>query len=599
MKNIKTRAKLLLGFGIVTALLIVVSVMSVRKINIMINLSNVLKESYVWGIEMASAIESDVTEQQSLFRGIYIDIENTEKVEGFISKLTALDSNIKACIRLFDSAFANVGSGTNTHVTSFEAAYSVNYLPFAEEAFALIRNGELDEYAQLMRDSESMFANLRTHVKKAVDAAVVDAGINNQIATQEAARSISLIISIALIAVILSVFLGLYISSDISRPLVRLSEQAREVSVGNTDIAIENKRRDEIGVLADSFNSVIAEIKKQSSFLDTVAQGDYREEIPVRSDMDTMNMSINTLVKHNNEMIVKIRTSSEQVSVASAQIASASQVLASGSSDQASSVLEFAETLGNVLAQANSNSALSVDTLASLNETMLCMNECINLMSELLASMKNIDESSSKITKVIKTIDDIAFQTNILALNAAVEAAHAGQHGRGFAVVAEEVRSLASGSSVAARETAKLIGDSVQHVQDGNELAEIVSVNMRNLSHSTEKVQISVNKIADASKQQTLSIAELNQGLRMITQVVQATSASSQETAASAQDMSTQAAMLDDTVSEFKLAEKYEKQLGYDRRRGFTSPALPVYNYSDTETYEYEDYPPTDDLGKY
>ena len=598
MKKLKTRAKLLLGFGVMTLLLIVISVVAIRKINTMVRLSNVLKESYVWGIEMATAVKSDITEQQSLIRGLYINSSDSDTVEEYISELETLDTNIQARIRLFKSAFANVGSGTNTHITSFEAAYFVNYIPFAEQAFSLIRDGELEEFVQLSRESDSMFTALRAHITKAVDAAITDAGDNNRLATAEATQSITLIISISFVAVIASVFLGLYLSSDISRPLARLSEQAREVSVGNTDIEIETKRHDEIGVLAGTFNDMISEIKHQSLFLDTISQGDYRSEIPVRSNMDTMNMSLNKLVKNNNIIISKIRTSSELVNTASAHIAHEAQVLASGSSEQASNVEEFSETLNAVLEQANNNSQLSTDTLGGLDEAMQCMNECISLMAELLVAMKSIDESSASITKVVKTIDDIAFQTNILALNAAVEAAHAGQHGRGFAVVAEEVRNLASGSSVAAKETAELIEKSVRHVRDGNELAGIVSVNMRNLATSASKVQLAVNQIAAASKQQTVSIDELNQGLQLISSVVQANSASSQETAASALEMSKQAAILDEAVAEFKLSDKYETRFNaIDRALPLSE--LPDYYKPPKEPFAFDEYNPPKDFGKY
>ena len=599
MKNISTRAKLLLGFGVVTFYLIVIGVLSIYEIRTMDEVSNVLLTSYMQGIEDVSGIESDVMKQQSLIAGIYINSENPEVAETYISELKMLDMDIAVQMDLFGSAFSKIDSIANTHFASFKSAYFNDYRPYMEQAIEFFRVGDMEALAQHTRDGKSMFATLENHITNTVKAANDDAADYNSTASRNAGIFIIVITVVSAWTVISSVVLGFFNANIIAKPLVQLTKQAKEVSVGNTDIEIENDRRDEIGVLADTFSSMIDEIKNQSQFLDIVAQGDYRSEIEIRSDTDTMNKALNKLVENNNEMILKIRMSSEQVSSASTQIAHAAQALASGSTEQAASVDEFTMTLNDILEQTNKNAQLSIDALEGVNEAVQYLNESTELMAQLLVAMRGIDESSKDITKVIKTIEDIAFQTNILALNAAVEAAHAGQHGRGFAVVAEEVRSLASDSSIAARETADLIGNSAKHVKEGSALVEKTNAYMQNVSDSTIRIQQSIGFIAAASKQQALSIAELHQGLEQISQVVQANSATSEQTAASAQEMSSQAALLDETVAEFKLAEKYGKLLKFASHPD-SLPSPQIISYSlPPEPYEYEEYSSPNDFGKY
>ncbi len=361
--------------------------------------------------------------------------------------------------------------------------------------------------------------------------------------------------TVSLLAVLSGAVLGIMIAKMIAAPANKLVAAANRISEGDIDIQVEVESQDEIGELATAFQQMIRGIQEQGIVLDSISQGDYTHSIATRSDKDVVNRAITRILDNNNSMMQEIRTASGQVSTGAQQISQAAQNLASGSSQQAASVQEFSATLTEVMDQTNHNAENAQKAMEATQDAKDSVEKTSDLMARMLEAMNSIDAGSKDITKVIKVIEDIAFQTNILALNAAVEAARAGQHGKGFAVVADEVRNLASKSATAARETASLIADSSQRVSEGNHIVEMTNACLNDLSRGTMKVVDLIGGIANSSLEQSKAITEMNQGLDQISQVVQANSATAEESAASAQEMSAQATVLNETVNRFKLRD--------------------------------------------
>jgi methyl-accepting chemotaxis protein len=364
------------------------------------------------------------------------------------------------------------------------------------------------------------------------------------------------------LAVVLAVVLGLIISGMIAKPTAHLAVVADSLSKGDIDINIDFQSNDEIGALSKAFNALAGTINEQARVLELIADGDYRSTIRVRSEKDVMNKCINTVLEKNNKLLQEVKEAASQVSSGAGQIAMGAQSLASGATEQAATLQQFSATITDVQTQSEDNTSKSQEAYDDVQKSSQYMFESMESMSNMTKAMQDINESAGNIAKVIRVIDDIAFQTNILALNAAVEAARAGQHGKGFAVVADEVRNLASKSAEAAKETAALIESSTQKVSEGNNIANKTSASLMSVNEISEKNAFTMQEISAASQSQSESISEITRGISQISDVVQANSATAEQSAAAAEQLSAQASMLEEVLSQFKLKDGVRSPFG-------------------------------------
>ena len=334
-----------------------------------------------------------------------------------------------------------------------------------------------------------------------------------------------------------------------------------QISKGNLNVSMTGNYSGDHAIIKNALNDTVVNLKNYINeitfILDRIAKGDLTQDIAADflGDFTTLKDSINRIVHDLNGLFADVYSASEQVAIGATQVSQGNQAISTGATEQASAIEELTSAVSEIAEQTGRNSNHSF----KLNELALeSKNAALNgneQMSEMLESMIEINRSSENITKIIKVIDDIAFQTNMLALNAAVEAARAGVHGKGFAVVAEEVRNLAERSARAVKETAGLIESSMKKVEDGTKKANETAGSLGNIVACIEKSQQLGEKIAAVSEEQTNRINQIYQGIEQMSQVIQTNSAIAEEGAASSEELSGQAEALKEKISVFQLSK--------------------------------------------
>lgn len=372
------------------------------------------------------------------------------------------------------------------------------------------------------------------------------------------------LLSIVILVVLVMIVLG--IVRKTMRPLSEISSNVEAFAGGDLGVDIKVNTDDEIGSLANSVRLAISTLKEiigdVSSVLREISNGNL--DVTVRGnyvgDFQPMREALQNIITSLNNTLGQINMAADQVSGGSDQVSSGSQALSQGATEQASSVQQLAATIGEISSQISENAENATQANERMDSVSKEVDESNHRMQDMLGAMNEIKESSGEIGKIIKAIEDIAFQTNILALNAAVEAARAGAAGKGFAVVADEVRSLANKSQEASQNTSVLIENSLRAVENGTSIADQTARSLTAVVSGVSDVSGTINRISTASVEQAQSIAQVTQGVDQISAVVQTNSATAEQSAAASEELSSQAQMLKRLVGQFRLNAQQNSQ---------------------------------------
>lgn len=364
---------------------------------------------------------------------------------------------------------------------------------------------------------------------------------------------------LVILFIVIGNFIMWYLLNKNLKPLKKISNLACEMAKGNFSVEFKHNANDEIGTLCDALNfsnkSISGYVSEISDILGKLSNGDFRASTSKEyvGDFNSIEKSITRFIGNISNTFSQINQASNQVSSGSEQVSAGAQVLAQGATEQASSIEELSVTITELSEQVQKNEENAKNVNIQVGNQGNRVGKSNKQMNELIVAISEISNKSNEIGKIIKNIDDIAFQTNILALNAAVEAARAGVAGKGFAVVADEVRNLASKSAEAAQNTTMLIGETVKAVEDGTKIASETEQSMLEVVNGANKVVSIIGEITQASKAQSLEILQVKQGVNQVSSVVQTNSATAEESAAASEELSGQAQLLKDLVAKVKL----------------------------------------------
>lgn len=437
-------------------------------------------------------------------------------------------------------------------------------VPMEESAMSLAMNGDIPSALEYVfgEDYSSDLSQIQSLQDEFVE--TFQTRLTSEIEKQQTSVLIMQIIVIILVCLIIvfQVFSTLFTRKKVIRPLKIIQEEMLEFSKGNLSVGGKlQEDTSELGMLVYSVHQMREHLKE---FIEDIhkkllqiSQGDLdiKMDVSYIGDLAEIETSLKKISTSLSEAFREIDLAANQVSSGAEQVSNGAQALSQGATEQASAVEELAATVQEISARISQNAK---DTDSANNLTMLTgtkVNESKQKMQELVAAMDEIKQTSQQIQGIIKTIDDIAFQTNILALNAAVEAARAGAAGKGFAVVADEVRSLAGKSAEASQNTQELIKNSISAVERGGALATDAAKVLDETVAAANQVVESIQRIATASAEQAQATDQISQGLDQVSSVVQTNSATAEESAAASEELSGQSSMLKTLVGKFNIAD--------------------------------------------
>lgn len=364
---------------------------------------------------------------------------------------------------------------------------------------------------------------------------------------------ITLVVNLAFIA-----FIFVIIRRKVLLPIKVLEKGMEDLSQGDLQTEIAYSSSNELGMLANSMRTSIQTLSEYvsriGSAMEQMEQGNF--DLPLQQyigDFTRIGLSMEKFSTQISETLMQLNITSEQVSAGSDHVASSSQLLAEGAAEQSAAIEQLSQAVGEIEEKIDYTTENARIFNGKAQEMGASLDESERKMELLLKAMADIRSNSEEIIKINKTIEDIAFQTNILALNAAVEAARAGEAGKGFAVVADEVRNLAAKSALAASSTSELIDVSVRSVESGKELTDSMAQTMSDVLKDAREIALGIREIQTASQEQSISISRITVNVDQISSVIQSNSATAEESAAASEELSAQAKMLSNLAGQFTL----------------------------------------------
>lgn len=565
MKDLKVSKKLTISYAIILTLLIMSCVVSIVDF---IRLGGQIETFYDGPFTVngsASVINSNFERMQ---KSVYRSISNTDSE---IVKEAITDA--RNCAAIIQEQLPVVKThfmGDQQIIDRLDAALA-KLAPMREHVLTLASEDKKAEAAEYM-EHNNIIAIQEAQVELN---SLIESGNKkgeNLVSglREKQAMAVFTVIILGGISVAVSVVFGVYITHGITQPVTELEQAARAMAKGEfSAVRVAYDSRDELGSLAGDIRSMVKTltdvIQNETYILNEMAEGNFsvhseRDEYYI-GEFEQLLRSMKKINRGLSELLLQISQSADNVAASSEQVSSGSQNLAQGTTEQAASVEELTGMMSEISDQAYRNSRDAQEASEKAQMVKENATESSRSMQEMVKAMAEISGKSDEIRKIVKTIEDFSFQTNILALNAAVEAARAGDRGKGFSVVANEVRSLANQSSAASKSTAALIQSSLQAVENGRKIANETDNALAEVVSGIDNVSELLFHITDASSKQFDANRQVTENINLISEVIQTNSATAEECAAASEELASQAQLLKELVSHFKLADLAESRV--------------------------------------
>lgn len=565
MKDLKVSKKLTISYAIILTLLIMSCVVSIVDF---IRLGGQIETFYDGPFtvnDSASVINSNFERMQ---KSVYRSISNTDSE---IVKEAITDA--RNCAAIIQEQLPVVKAhflGDQQIIDRLDTALA-KLAPMREHVLTLASEDKKAEAAEYMEHNNI----LAIQEAQAELNSLIESGNKkgeNLVSglREKQAMAVFTVIILGGISVAVSVVFGVYITRGITQPVTELEQAARAMAKGEfSAVRVAYDSRDELGSLAGDIRSMVKTLtdvlQNETYILNEMAEGNFsvhseRDEYYI-GEFEQLMRSMKKINRGLSELLLRISRSADNVAAGSEQVSSGSQNLAQGTTEQAASVEELTGMMSEISDQAYRNSRDAQEASEKAQMVKENATESSRSMQEMVKAMAEISGKSGEIRKIVKTIEDFSFQTNILALNAAVEAARAGDRGKGFSVVANEVRSLANQSSAASKSTAALIQSSLQAVENGRKIANETDNALAEVVSGIDNVSELLFHITDASSKQFDANRQVTENINLISEVVQTNSATAEECAAASEELASQAQLLKELVSHFKLADLAESSV--------------------------------------